>query len=169
MSSTTHVTTSASERRAMRLIAMFEGLKGCAAILVTFGLLTLLHHDIRHLAIALIGHFGLNPDSRYSSIFLHYADILNDENRRTIALIAVAYITLRFAEAYGLWHNRIWATWLGAIAGGIYIPVEILHFWHHLNLINAAVLLGNLLVVAYLVRQIWVEHQRRQAQSAADV
>lgn len=141
-------------RTALRAIATFEGVKGVAALAATLGLLSLLHHDIRHLAIELIGHFGMDPAARYPSIFLHYADVLSDENRRNVALIGLAYISLRFTESYGLWHNRAWAAWLGAISGAIYIPIEIRHLMLHPTLTNAAVLAGNVFVVAYLVLQI---------------
>jgi len=42
-----------------------------------------------------------------------------------VAVGALFYSGLRFLEAVGLWKDRNWAKWLGAISGGIYIPVEI--------------------------------------------
>lgn len=149
-------------RTALKAIATFEGIKGIAALAATLGLLSLLHHDIRHLAIELIGHFGMDPAARYPSIFLHYADILSDESRRNIALIGLAYISLRLTESYGLWHNRAWAAWLGAVSGAIYIPIEIRHLVLHPTSTNVAVLAGNVFVVAYLVLQIW---RKRRAES----
>lgn len=142
-------------RTALKAIATFEGIKGLAALAATLGLLSLLHHDIKHLALASIGHFGMDPSAHYPSIFLHYADVLSDENRRNVALIGLAYILLRFAESYGLWNNRAWAAWLGAVSGAIYIPIEIRHLVLHQTWTNAAVLMGNVFVVAYLVSQIW--------------
>jgi len=150
------------KHRALQAIATFEGIKGIAALAATLGLLSLLHHDIRHLATELIGHFGMDPAARYPSIFLHYADILSDENRRNVALIGVAYVSLRFVESYGLWNNRAWATWLGAVSGALYIPLEIRHLVLHQSLMNGAVLAGNIFVVAYLVAQIW---RKRRAES----
>lgn len=151
------------KHRTLQAIAAFEGIKGIAALAATLGLLSLLHHDIRHLATELIGHFGMDPAARFPSIFLHYAEVLNDENRRTIALIGLAYISLRCAESYGLWNNLPWATWLGAVSGALYIPIEIRHLVLHPSLINGAVLAGNIFVVAYLVSQIW---RARNAESS---
>lgn len=148
--------------RALKAIATFEGCKGIAALAAVLGLLSLLHHDIRHLAMALIGHFGLDPMAHYPSVFLHYADILNNENRRNIVFIGVVYISLRFIESVGLWRNRPWATWLGAVSGAIYVPIEIHHLVLHPSVINGAVLIGNIAVVAYLVSQIW---RKRPTQS----
>ena len=57
--------TSASERGALKAIAIFEATKGVAALASTIGLLALLHHDLHHLALELVGHFGLNPTEHF--------------------------------------------------------------------------------------------------------
>lgn len=143
------------KRRALHVIAVFEAIKGIAALAATIGLLDLLHHDVRHLALELIGHFGLHPDARYPSILLHYADLIPGADVRSLVILAFGYILLRLAEAYGLWNDRSWGEWLGALSGGLYIPFEVRHLAHQPSAINAAVLAGNILVVAFLAHQLW--------------
>jgi uncharacterized membrane protein (DUF2068 family) len=155
---------SAVERRARRVIASFEAAKGLAALAAGIGLLSLFHYNIVHVASALIGHFGLNPEARYPAIFLHYADVLEDANLRTLMLIVAGYIVLRLVEAFGLWNGKAWAEWLGAVSGGIYIPFEARHLIEHPTLINAAVLVFNCIVVAFLAWQLW----RRRSGSGLD-
>jgi uncharacterized membrane protein (DUF2068 family) len=121
--------------------------------------MSLLHHDLRHLALELIGYFGLDPGARYSSILLRYADTLADANLRSLFLLAAGYIVLRFAEAYGLWYQRMWGQWLAAASGALYIPFEVRHLMHSPSLIGAAVLAANLLVVAYLLLLVWRERR----------
>ena len=58
-------------KRALDAIAIFEGVKGIAAIAASFGLLGLAHHDVRAIAYALIGHFHLDPDAHYPRILLN--------------------------------------------------------------------------------------------------
>jgi len=145
----------AARRRALHTIAAFEALKGIAALAAIVGVLDLLHHDVRHLALELIGHFGLNPDDRYPSLLLHYADLLPGAHVRALLWVALGYILLRALEAYGLWNDLAWGEWLGALAGGLYIPFEIAHLAHRPSLVNAAVLALNALVVGFLVRQLW--------------
>ena len=144
-----------TQRRALRAIAVFEAIKGMAALAAIVGILDLMHHDVRHLAIALIGRFGLNPDARYPSILLHYADLLPGANVRLLLFLASGYILLRLLEAYGLWHDRAWGEWLGALSGGLYIPFEIRHLAHQLSAINALVLAGNAVTVGFLAFQLW--------------
>ena len=144
-----------TQRRALRAIAVFEAIKGMAALAAIVGILDLMHHDVRHLAIALIGRFGLNPDARYPSILLHYADLLPGANVRLLLFLASGYILLRLLEAYGLWHDRAWGEWLGALSGGLYIPFEIRHLAHQPSAINALVLAGNAVTVGFLAFQLW--------------
>lgn len=152
-------------RRTLRAIAIFEALKGLAALVAIIGVVDLMHHDVRHLAEELIGRFRLSPDGHYSSIILHYADLLPGANVHTLVPLATAYIMLRFAEAYGLWSDRAWAEWLAALSGALYVPFEVHHLLQRFSFINVLVLIGNLLVVAFLVFQLW--RRRMQARATA--
>ncbi|MFA5912056.1 MAG: DUF2127 domain-containing protein [Burkholderiales bacterium] len=143
-----------AKRRALRAIAAFEAIKGIAAFAAVIGLLDLVHHDVRHLALELIGHFKLNPDARYPSILLHYAGLLPGADVRSLALLAFGYVAVRVLEAYGLWNGRAWGEWLGALSGGIYIPFEVSHLAHQASLVNALVLAGNIFVVSFLAYQL---------------
>lgn len=103
----------------------------------------------------MIGRFGLDPDARYPSLLLHYADLLPGANVRSLVLLALGYILVRLLEAYGLWNDPAWAEWLGALSGGLYIPFEIGHLMHRPSVISAVVLVGNVFVVSFLVFQLW--------------
>lgn len=152
----------AARRRTLRAIAVFEAVKGLAALAAGIGLLGLLHHDLHRVALALLWHFHLDPALHYPALLLRYADALSVIDLRTLAPVALAYITLRLFEAYGLWKEKIWAEWLGALSGAVYIPLEIAHLAHRGSLTNAAVLLANIAVVMFLAFQLW----RRRLRSA---
>ncbi|MES2190536.1 MAG: DUF2127 domain-containing protein [Pseudomonadota bacterium] len=142
-------------RRALHAIAMFEAVKGLAALLASLGLLELLHHDVHRLALALLWHFRLDPQTHYPELLLHYADMLGAINLRTMAPIALAYIATRLIEAYGLWKEKAWAEWLAALSGALYIPLEVAHLVHRPSLINAGVLLANIGVVWFMTFQLY--------------
>jgi uncharacterized membrane protein (DUF2068 family) len=143
------------QRRALHAIAVFEAVKGIAALAAIAGVLDLMHRDVRHLAIALIGRFGLDPDARYPSILLHYAELLPGADVRLLVILALGYIVVRLLEAYGLWNDLVWGEWLGALSGGLYIPFEIEHIVHRPSAINAAVLAANVATVGFLGFQLW--------------
>lgn len=140
--------------RTLRGIAVFEGLKGLAALASSIGLLSILHHDFRHLALEMVGHFGLDAAQHFPSVLLHYVDVLNSTSVSTVMFLASAYVAIRLAEAYGLWYERSWGEWLGAFSGGIYIPFELRHLFHQPTIISAAVLTLNVLMVVFLVLQL---------------
>lgn len=141
---------SSSSPRAMRAVALLEATKGAIVIGAGFGLLSLLHHDVQHLAIALVTRLHIDPDGHDAGLFLNAAAQLNDARLWGLAVLAFAYSALRFAEAYGLWRAHRWGVWLGAAGGAIYIPVELYELWHKPALPKIATLALNVAVVAYL-------------------
>jgi len=91
----------------------------------------------------LIEDFGLKPGGHYPAIILHYADVLADTNLQALILLAAGYVVLRFFEAYGLWYQRTWGQWLGALSGGLYVPFELWHLANRPSLIGVVVLVSN--------------------------
>ncbi len=152
-----------AERRTLRAIAVFEAAKGLAALAAVAGLLDLMHHDVKRLALELIGRFGLNADARFPSMLLHYAELLPGVDVRMVMLMAAGYIALRWLEAYGLWNDRPWGELLGALSGALYIPFEIQHLVHRPSLAGAVVFAFNVFLVIYLVITLW---RRRKVQGA---
>ncbi len=146
----------------LHAIALFEGAKGVAAIAASVGLLSLAHHDVRAMAYALIGHFHLDPDAHYPRMLLDDATLLANENLRQAVLLAWLYASIRLLEGYGLWKDRAWAEWLASLSGAVYLPLELSHLVKHTTAINGIVLIGNVLVVAYMVVRLW----RRRNQDA---
>lgn len=150
------------KNRTLHAIALFEGAKGVAAVAASVGLLSLAHHDVRAIAHALIGHFHLDPEAHYPRMLLDAATLLANENLRKAVLLAWLYASIRFLEGYGLWKDRAWAEWLASLSGGVYLPLELNHLVQHTTAINGIVLIGNVLVVAYMVVRLW----RRRNQDA---
>jgi uncharacterized membrane protein (DUF2068 family) len=150
-------------KNALHAIALFEGVKGIAAITASIGLLSLAHHDVRAMAFALIGHFHLDPEAHYPRLLLNDATWLANVNLRQTVMLAWAYAAIRLFEGYGLWKDRAWAEWLAALSGAVYLPLERSHLVKHTTVINGLVLIGNVGVVAYMVIRLW----RRKKQITA--
>ena len=139
----------------MRAVALLEALKGAIVIGAGFGLLALLHHDVRQLAIALVTRLHIDPQRHDTGVFLNAAAQLTDARLWGLAALAFAYSALRFAEAYGLWRARRWGVWLGAAGGAIYVPVELYELWHKPGPLKVATLALNVAIVVYLVRKLY--------------
>ena len=114
----------------------------------------LIHHDVQRFAEQLIAHTHLNPANGYPRIFLDLAGKLSDAKLLALAGFALAYAVIRLAEAYGLWFDRRWAQWLGAVSGGIYLPIEIYELFQHASWVKLIVFLANLGIVMFLVQRL---------------
>ena len=137
--------------RGVRIIAVFEALKGLLVLSAGFGLLSLVHQDLQATAERLVRHSHLDPAHHYPRIFIEAASHTNDSRLRSLAALAFLYATVRLIEAYGLWHMKVWAEWFAIIAGSLFLPVEIYEIFRRPTWMRAAVLATNLLIVAYLV------------------
>ena len=141
--------------RGVRIVAVVEAAKGALVIAAGLGLFTLVHRDVQAIAERIVEHFHFNPASRYPRILLDAAGALTDERLVALAMGAIAYSTVRFIEAYGLWMQRRWAEWLAVVAGGLYIPIEIYEIARRVTWIRSGLLAVNAAIVVYLALVLW--------------
>ena len=140
--------------KGIRLVAAFEASKGALVLLAGFGLLELMHGAAQHGAEQLVRHFHLNPASRFPRIFIELTTKANDRTLWLVASGALAYATLRFFEAVGLWRERSWAKWLGAVSGAIYVPIELYELLRGASWPKFTLLFVNIVIVSYLIRAL---------------
>jgi uncharacterized membrane protein (DUF2068 family) len=134
----------------VRIVAIVEAAKGALILLAGFGLLALVHGQAQEVAEELVGHLHLNPASRYPRIFIDLAGRLTDGRLWMLAGLAMAYATLRFIEAYGLWRERRWAEWLAVASGAIYVPIELYELFAGISPIKVITFAVNVGVVVYM-------------------
>ena len=108
--------TSSGQLRALRAVASVEFIKGLVVLLAGFGVLSLVHRDAWDVAESFLEWLHISPETHYAQVFLNLADQVTDAKLWAVAVGALAYSTLRFFEAYGLWTERAWAEWL-ALSG----------------------------------------------------
>jgi uncharacterized membrane protein (DUF2068 family) len=135
----------------LRAIAVFEGLKGLAALLLAAGLLTLLHRDAEQVAEELLVHLHIGLEHEVSRVFLHMAHGMTDRRIWAIGGGAVAYTIVRFTESYGLWNRRVWAEWFALLSGALYLPWEIYSVSVHPNLLHYVIFAANLVIILYML------------------
>jgi uncharacterized membrane protein (DUF2068 family) len=109
------------------------------------------HRDAWDVAESFLEWLHISPETRYAQVFLNLADQVTDAKLWAVALGALAYSSLRFAEAYGLWRERAWAEWLALISGAIYLPFEIYELARRPDWLRLVILVINLAVVLYMV------------------
>lgn len=84
-------------------------------------------------------------------MLMHAASQVSDARLWTIAGAALAYATVRFVEAWGLWHRRIWAEWFALLSGAMYLPLELLKVAQRATAERVIVLLMNVVIVLYML------------------
>ena len=135
----------------LHVIAVFEATKGLLVLAVEIGLLSLLHKDVAAVAEHIVRVLHMNPEHRFSHVILQAANQMTDAKLWALAGGAAAYSTVRFVEAYGLWHCRVWAEWFALLSGMLYLPWEIYEIIDHPTSIRFAILIANLAIVIYML------------------
>lgn len=153
------MTSSKRTMSTLHLIAVYEAFKGLLALLLLVGLFSLIHHDLRRIAFNMIGRYGLVEHPHYAAMLEHGADVLSDTNKGLIMGLGFAYAALRFAEAYGLWHDWAWGEWIGALSGGLYLPFEVMHMIRSPHWSSVLVFVFNLLMVVYLSARLYTRRK----------
>ncbi len=132
-------------------MALIEGAKGVLVLGAGLGLFALAHRDVQAMAEELVRHLHLNPARQLPRIFLHLAAQLSDRRLWLLASAAIAYSSVRFVEAYGLWHDWKWMKWFAVLSGGIYIPAELSEVIYRFSWAKLIVLGANVFVVAFIL------------------
>jgi len=131
----------------LRAVAVIEFVKGALVLVAGAGLLTLVHRDVQDVAENLIRHLHLNPASHAPRIFIDLAGRLSSNDLWLLAIGAGIYAVVRLTEGYGLWRDRLWAEWLGAVSGLIYVPFELHALSKGVTALRLTTLVINLVVV----------------------
>jgi uncharacterized membrane protein (DUF2068 family) len=155
-----------SYKYGLRTVAVLEALKGAAVIALCVVLLSLLHKDLNTVVDHLTQGLRLNPDSRVADWFYDLADRTTGRGIWVAATVGLAYSACRFVEAYGLWHERPWAEWFAVISGALFVPAELFAVIAHPHWARLLVLVGNTLVVLFVLR-ILLENRRERRELEA--
>jgi uncharacterized membrane protein (DUF2068 family) len=131
-------------------VALAEAAKGGLVLIASFGLLSLVHHDVRALAEHLVEWLHLNPAKKYPGLFLEAASHVTDARLIAFAALALSYAIMREIEAYGLWHERRWAEWFALLSGAVYLPIEVYELARGATWMKGLALAINALIVVYM-------------------
>lgn len=149
----------------LRAIALFKFLQAKMLFSVSFAALHLLRPDNTLVVNAWIGALPIDGNAAFVQAVGGWITRLLPHQLAGIGAGAFLYGSLFSLEAVGLWHRRVWAEWLTAVATGLLIPLELYEVTVRLSLLRIAVLFVNVAVVWYLIRQLRRQHppQRHQA------
>jgi len=150
----------------LRLIAFWKLLHAVFFTAVGFGLLRLRHHNVvdflnNHLIIP----YHLNPESRFVDWMLAQGEKVNPHMLLLAGWAAFLYAALFFAEGIGLYLRRHWAEYLVVIVTGSLLPLEIYEVFHKFADWKLVAVIGNLLIVSYLVHRLVLDARLKAKQA----
>ena len=146
--------TTRTHQTGLALIAVFKLVKGALLLLVGVGLLKLMHAEIATLFSRLIEALHLNADSRIIHALALKVDALQPHSVLVVALVSLGYAGMLLLEGVGLWLERSWAAYLTVISTSLLLPFELYEVIDRMSILRVGVLLLNLVIVLYLVRQL---------------
>ncbi len=154
--------------KGVRTVATVEFTKGIIVVLAGLGVFSMRHKDIWGVAESFLEFFHLNPNHHHHfvGVFVALMHRVGDVRLWKIATVAAVYVTLRFVEAYGLWHIRPWAEWLAIASGSIYIPFEAADLLRRPNWFRVLVIAVNVGIVLYMVILRLEAAKKRHAERA---
>jgi uncharacterized membrane protein (DUF2068 family) len=135
-------------------VAVFEAVKGVIGMLVAFGLVSLALGNTQDLATRMVKWLRLDPNG---SVARYFIEVVSDSPPRLWLLVAIAlaYVALRFAEAYGLWRARRWAEWIAVASFALWLPIEIFEIAREATPFKVLFFLLNLAIVIFLSWVLW--------------
>jgi uncharacterized membrane protein (DUF2068 family) len=147
-----------SHDRTLRIIAVFKLVKGLLLLVMAFGALRLLHHDLAAVLTRWLNDLRIDPGNKYATALLTKAGLLNQRTLGLLGCLTFGYAAMFLTEGTGLYLKKRWAEWLTVVVTASLIPVEIYELSQHLSWFKAVLLLANVAIVVYL---IWRLRQRQ--------
>ena len=138
----------------MAAIAAFKLFKAALLLLVGFGLLELMHADIASLFSRLLEFLHINADTRLMHALVLKVDALKPHSVRMAGLLSLGYAVLLLAEGIGLWLEVSWAAYLTVVSTSALVPIEVYELIERVTLPRIILLVVNLVIVLYLVKQL---------------
>jgi uncharacterized membrane protein (DUF2068 family) len=149
----------AGHDRGLLLIGLFKLGKALLFFGVGVGAIHLLHKDLGDELIKLATALRFDPESRMVTLLMEKVDLIDAHRLREIGFATFAYSALALTEGVGLLREKVWAEYLTLVLTISFLPWEVFELTRRPNLFRFALLVINLLVLAYLV---WLLQRKKQ-------
>ena len=136
------------------VIAAFKLVKGFALLALGLGALHFLHRDLAKEVERWIDLVRGDPHSRYLIWVLEKLSKVDEKKLRELSVGTFFYSGLFLCEGTGLALGKRWAEWLTIVSTASLMPVEGYEIYLHASWERILVLVVNVVVVGYLVREL---------------
>lgn len=126
--------------------------KGLLFVLLGLGIWSLVGRDLPAEFEKLVVALKFDPEAQFFSQLEHQMATVTPANIRWVASGALLYGMLSLGEAVGLVLRVAWVGWVVAAESAIFVPYEIYHLVQNFTLTVLVILLINIWIVWYLLR-----------------
>lgn len=154
---------SPEHRRGLLLIGLFKLSKATLSVLLGVGALKLLHKDIAAIILHVADVLRLDPENRLVGTVLSKALQIEPAQLRHFSILTFTYAGLCLVEGTGLMLQKRWAEYFTVTLTTLALPWECFELYKEFTPARVALLVANLLVLAYLV---WLLRRDRRRQPA---
>ncbi len=137
--------------RILLLIAIFKFLKAFGALMAGLVALHFVHASLLKTLSHWVNELRLDPRNQWVDMVLDKAKLITHSEMRLVAIGAFLYMALFATEGVGLYLEKVWAEWLVIGEVSLLFPFEIYAIWQKPDWLRIALLIGNILVLIYLV------------------
>lgn len=138
-------------KRGLLLIGVFKLTKAVLSVALGVGALKLLHHDLGAVILRIADTLRIDPESHLIGLLMIKADLINPRDLRHFSMITFAYAVVCLVEGTGLVLEKRWAEYFTVTLTSLALPLECYELAREFTPLRLALLIVNLLVVAYLV------------------
>jgi uncharacterized membrane protein (DUF2068 family) len=150
----------------LRLIAIYKILHGMFFVGIAVGLLKLKHQNIPHI----LNDYVIQPlqlplESRSVVWALNEASKITPHKMQLASDAVFVYALLFLIEGVGLYFRKHWAEYFVVIVTGSLLPFEIWAMVSKVEWWKGGLILGNLLIVAYLIHRLRLDFARKREEA----
>lgn len=152
-------------RAGLRVIAAYEIIKTVCLLLVAAAAFHLDHEQNFQRLVHWLGHLTLTDSNGLRWRLVEWLQDSGPSRFVAVGLVALGYAVLFGIEGVGLLLGKYWAEWFTVIITASLIPLELYETLHHFGWLKFAALVGNVVIVVYLIRVAL--HTRAMRKTAA--
>ncbi len=144
------------------VIGLFKLAKAIFFLSLSLGALHFVHHDLSTTVNRAIRLLHFDPESHLVDLLTDKVALVTHHKLRLISMGTFLYAALCTTEAYGLLRRKVWAEFVTLWLSVSFIPWELWELARRPTPWHVAILLANLVIVAYL---LWMLRRKRVRQT----
>jgi uncharacterized membrane protein (DUF2068 family) len=153
----------------LRLIAIYKLTKALLALVLGLMLLHLVHKDIvlfLHTYIIdplhLEASFDADSENHLLKWLFQQASNLTPHGVLKLSWVSFFYAAVFAVEGIGLYLKKHWAEYMVLVVTGSFLPFEAYLLYYKLQWWKFALIIGNILIIVYLVHRLMLDARARQ-------